>query len=168
MLLRSVVIVVFIVSIALLANVAWAAKNPVYSATIPANTDGVSGSVTFQKSCDKGFTQVTVNVLGLLQRAYYWDIRTVSGKLNPSDLCSNVGPLFVGPKLQPVGALSTRLGSWGSENNIVSRTYLDNVISLSGKLSIVRKLLVIHRASDGSNWFCAFFFTVLLRQRVRN
>ena len=114
----------------------------VLEGVVPANFDGVTGSIVFQPSCLKGYNMITINMFGLQMRAYYWDIHTVVGKLNPLDYCSNAGPFFVGPRNRQDGALSTRLGNWGSENNIVNRIYLDNSTDLTGKYSIQNQLLL--------------------------
>ena len=130
-------------------------KTHVLRATMPPNTNGVTGFVEFEPSCLKDYTMVTVNMFGLNELAYLWNIYTVSGKLNQANLCANVGTRFVGPKGRQDGSISTRLGNWGCEDNIVNRIYLDNSTDVSGKYSIENKLLVVRRQTDGSAWLCA-------------
>lgn len=122
--------------------------------------DGVTGSIRFDGTCQKGFTMVTMNLAGLQNRFGDWGVHQGLA-LTPG--CAGVGPAaFVlasanksPPVLVPYGSLSDRLGTLSPANIVPQRVFLDDLLDLTNpKMPIVGLVLALYDVRTGVPRVC--------------
>jgi hypothetical protein len=107
---------------------------------------GISGYVRFDGTCVRGYTQISVNLIGLNRNIGRWSLNDGSAKFDCLSILGVSYGYVKGKPIVPYGSLSDRLGVFSNDDTIVQRVYLDSVVTLSKKYTAVGKVLVLYDA----------------------